>query len=981
MDSDEVRGAARVAPDASWTLKLPFLCARPGNVGVQIDAFRARELLRRPRCGQFTARFLGIPFESSSMENHARVVERTGKRARIVADRLARLRARQQELLDDTERRQRRRGEREAARQRKRWLHHQSLKRREQQQREDEAAQVLQRCARGMLGRREWDARRRDEAHGRAARTLQRVTRDYVRRQRNALEREKECRMQAAAAVLQRQARKRLAVASRKPHEKLRALESPRCAAAAADETEQVSEEDAPASPEIGREISLDLLFSDSDSEPTQPPRRPVSIKRVGGGFRATAFTPRKSPPPLTRPRHPDDSEAAALEELVEATSSFAHLPTPPPTPPTPPPTTTETMLQLFAPSQEYFAAVSEDNRLRVWDVSSGALQHDLRERDHLSYKYTCITWTLSSPLLKKSAKRAKASGSAAPLGLVALGTSAGAVVVWDLQKGEVVQTLASDKDKDAHGAAVTDVAFNSQGSLLYSSSSEKHVLEWNVKDGAVTRKFRTDGAHKLAVSANDEVLAVGGSAIRTFDLASGKKARKLVAGLSSSVSQLLFSACARFLFSSTVGGRFVNMYDLAATESDEPAVNFSMPSAPVALVARADAGRKKSTDVLLAAVATSGSLFVWTQKYKSGAKSTKPVAPDSKSVVADSGASASAGVLAVQASAETKTELLVVRGSLLKPVFERVSIVDEQRQLKPELAFAAISEHLLLAGAETASKKLKLAAEAAEKETARVPTLAERGGLAKALDVVDASAGFEDLAADGADDNDLTLAERVEALRERVENDLAAELVRADASELAAQGGEKPDASSLSSVLEQALQSKDNAMLEYCLRTRDAKTIGNTIKRVSAVKVLELLEILVLKFEKSPGRCARLCPWIRSILLHHTAYLMTQPDLVQSLSALYQILENRLKVHDQLQKLAGRLSLVIGQVHEAAAAADGDDATGPAATGDAPRAKIVYREGDDDEEDAEDADDADKQDDEDEEEEDEDEEEDDDEE
>lgn len=26
-------------------------------------------------------------------------------------------------------------------------------------------------------------------------------------------------------------------------------------------------------------------------------------------------------------------------------------------------------MLQLFAPSQEYFAAVSEDNRLRVWDV------------------------------------------------------------------------------------------------------------------------------------------------------------------------------------------------------------------------------------------------------------------------------------------------------------------------------------------------------------------------------------------------------------------------------------------------------------------------------------------------------------------------------------------------------------------------------------------------------------------------------------
>lgn len=575
---------------------------------------------------------------------------------------------------------------------------------------------------------------------------------------------------------------------------------------------------------------------------------------------------------------------------------------------------------------------------------SSGALQHDLKERDHLSYQYTSIAWTLSSPLLKKSAggKRAKSSA----LGLVALGTSTGVIVVWDLQKGEVAQTLSSEKDKDAHGAAVNDVAFNSQGNLLYSCSSEKHILEWNVKEGSVSRKFRAgnDGAHQLAVSSNDEVLAVGGTAIRTFDLTSGKKARKLVAGLSSTVNQLYFSKCTRFLFSSTVGGRFVNMYDLEETESDEPAVNFSMPSPPTALFARTETGKKKTTDVLLAAVSNSGSLFIWTQKYKSGSKSTKPVAPDAKSVVADS--ATSAGVLAVEENAEVKNELLIVRGSVLKPVFERVSIVDEQNQLKDELSFSAISENLLLADSEQEKKKQKVAAEAAEKEQARVPTLAQRSGLAKGLDVVDAS-GFDDLeSAEGEDDNDLTLAERVEALRERVESDLAAELVRVDASDAVNQS-EKPDASSLSSVLEQALQSKDNAMLEYCLRTRDAKTIGNTIKRVSSVKVLELLEILVMKFEKSPGRCARLCPWIRSILLHHTAYLMTQPDLVQNLSALYQILENRLKVHDQLQKLAGRLSLVIGQIHEASGATDSED--GPVATassGDAPKAKIVYREG-----------------------------------
>jgi U3 small nucleolar RNA-associated protein 5 len=585
--------------------------------------------------------------------------------------------------------------------------------------------------------------------------------------------------------------------------------------------------------------------------------------------------------------------------------------------------------MQLFSATQEYFAAVSKDNRVKVWDVRSGAVELDLKERDHLSYKYTSLAWARKSPLLKaKSAKRSKAGAAATArgLGLLAIGTSTGAVVVWDLHKGEVVQRLTSDKD--GHSTAVLAVAFNSQGNLLYScASGDKHVL--------------------------DEVLAVGGTAIRTFDLSSGKKARKLVAGLSSTVSQLAFSPCKRFLFSSTVGGRFVNMYDLAAQEQDEPVLNFSMPSSAAALSVRT-ATTKKKTDVLLAAVSSTGALFVWQQKFKAGAKSTKPVTPDAKSV------GEAAGILHVASPSDeddASPALLLVRGSLAKPVFETVALVDEQQQLRSEIEFAPISEHLLLGENASHAKKQKVAADAADRETTHVPALAARSGLAKAKDVVDASTAagdFDDL--NGGDDDDdetngLTLAERVDALRERVETDLAAEMVRAEAADAAATTdasrglSERPDASSLSSLLEQALQSKDNAMLEYCLRTRDAKVIANTIKRVASVKVLELLDIIVLKFEKSPGRCARLCPWIRSILLHHTAYLMTQPDLVQSLSALYQILENRLKVHDALQRLSGRLSLVIGQIHEASYT-NNSNQEGEASEGEGPRAKIVYKEG-----------------------------------
>lgn len=542
-----------------------------------------------------------------------------------------------------------------------------------------------------------------------------------------------------------------------------------------------------------------------------------------------------------------------------------------------------------------------------------------------------------------------KRSASAnAPLGRIALGTSSGAVVVWDLAASEVQRRLVSDD-----GAAVTSVAFNSQGSLLYSGSRDKHVVEWSLADGSVARRFRVggDGASALAVSSSDEVLAVGGSAIRTFDLISGKKSRKLAAGLSSAVHQLRFSPCRRFLLASTVGERFVNAYDLTLADREEPALTFALPSAAADVFMRSEKKKKKAKSValLVGAVAHTGSLYLWSHSYSTPA--SKPLRPSSSSTVTGSDdATVSAGVLLAAAAIDAEEQVLVVRGSAVKPIFERVDVLDNDgRELKQELAFAPVSENLLLSGRESASKKQKVAAEAQAQEQTRVPTLAERSGASKSLDVVDASvAGFDDLQGDAdADDNELTLAERVEALRERVESDLAAELGRVEAedADAAQDPREKPDASSLASVLEQALQSKDNAMLEYCLRTRDPKVVGNTIKRVASVKVLELLEILVLKFEKSPGRCARLCPWLRSILLHHTAYLIAQPDLVQNLSSLYQILENRLKVHDQLQKLAGRLSLVIGQIHEASLLS-GATAEDGATAGDAPRAKVVYREG-----------------------------------
>jgi U3 small nucleolar RNA-associated protein 5 len=626
--------------------------------------------------------------------------------------------------------------------------------------------------------------------------------------------------------------------------------------------------------------------------------------------------------------------------------------------------------MQLFADSQTHFAAVSEDGRLKLWDVAAGALQQELKERDHLSYRYTCLAW--SQPA--SSSKSKKRSG-ASDLGLLALGASNGSVVVWDLATGEVKHTLQNETNH-----AVQALAFNPQGSLLYASSADKHVLEWSVSSGQTERKFRvgSGGASALAVSSDGEVLAAGGSALRTFDLSSGKKSRKLVSGLSSAVTQLRFAAiegeleASRFLFAATAGARFVNMYDLQLTEHDAPALTFSLPSSVDALFARATAGEavaakkskknkkkgkkedaedaKQVVDLLVGATAPAGAMFVWSHKYEQ-VSDVAELALASKPLPPTLATEESAGVLLAEISTQddNKAELLVARGSLVKPVFEKVSLVEENApsQWKKELEFAEISDALLLkaerdeAALANGNKRQKVET-TAEDEKTHVPTLSERAALANSMAVVDDTTSFEELNGEAnEEEDDVTLAERVEALRERVEGDVTAALSRAERDAEAPEDkerGNKPDASSLASVLEQALQARDNALLEYCLRTRDAKVVARTVARVPAFRVLALLEVIVRKLERSPNRFARLCPWLRAVLLHHTAYLVAQPDLVPNLSALYQLLETRLQVHEQMQKLAGRLTLVLGQIHVNTASTELED--------DEVRAAVVYHEG-----------------------------------
>lgn len=344
MEREEIRAASStLSPRANgggdWgSTRLPLLCARPGNVGVQIDSYRSmKSMFNRPRCGQFTAHFLGYTFENASMDNYQRVVERTAQRAKILEAKLGKLREHEQRLVDDETHRKRRRQEREVARQRRLWQQLQSMKRQDQRAQEASAALEIQRRTRGMLARQLVAALKRQRAEQRASDVLRRTLTTYALRCR-WYRKQTRMKREAAAAVLQRQVRS--FVRGRRARE----AETPALATdAPLDEVAFVladladciiaMEEDAvfttseaalDLSPSLmARDISLDLLFSDDEGDEDPPaalvltpftprppppatarpaPKRPARVKRVGGGFRPSAGAS-SPPPPVARRR------------------------------------------------------------------------------------------------------------------------------------------------------------------------------------------------------------------------------------------------------------------------------------------------------------------------------------------------------------------------------------------------------------------------------------------------------------------------------------------------------------------------------------------------------------------------------------------------------------------------------------------------------------------------------------------------------
>jgi U3 small nucleolar RNA-associated protein 5 len=305
----------------------------------------------------------------------------------------------------------------------------------------------------------------------------------------------------------------------------------------------------------------------------------------------------------------------------------------------------------------------------------------------------------------------------------------------------------------------------------------------------------------------HDNLLAIGGYDIDLIDLKS-MKSIKTLSGHATQINQLVFTK--DYLYSAATEDRFISQWELKTGASKA----FVSDSCPLQIHAN---------EIHLMAYLENGSIALWDiespGERKGAIELSSPEQEDIKFL--------SAGL--------DDAYVIVVYGSELKPVFEKVAFLDDNNDIKPELVLTRFAQ-------EDRKKKVRFVNQK-PKSQPQVLT---------SLDVVEKE------------------LEQITVEEPSMEEQLKALIPETVVT------SKKMTQTSLQQILTQSLQSGDVTLLERALSVSDKKIINATIQRMNPVHIIPLLDLIVVRLQKRPTRAHMLIEWIRACLLHHSGYLLS---------------------------------------------------------------------------------------------------------
>ncbi|KAI9276307.1 WD40-repeat-containing domain protein [Sporodiniella umbellata] len=552
----------------------------------------------------------------------------------------------------------------------------------------------------------------------------------------------------------------------------------------------------------------------------------------------------------------------------------------------------------------EYFALISmamDRHRLRIFNVRSGTVSNDYSTNE--KEKVTCLTWGNmkdNSDLQANTVQafKKKKSGTVPLSKAIALGLQSGAISLYSLTHGIVIKTL-----ENAHTTPVCDFVMTKDGSRGYSIAEDNFIVEWDIEEAKEIFKWKADAKNirKLKLSHDETKLVTAGHIITLWDLEQRTAVKKFT-GHATMVKELAFSAQDDLLISSAEDDRYINVWDAQLNNTNTNNVSALTVENNVSHI------DFSTTEPAVLAVTDEGLVGVWENPSLAAPQVTHTKRKMMRSMTKEP----DVNIKIISTQEENKTipilaaqfvtdkggkSIMTARGSSIKPSFEVIKYVEDTGALirEVELARQPVTNYLI-DSASIAANNLR-----ATKKTYDESSVTVLGNT-----------DFAVKAPTMQDSNDPEAEQTIEQ-----------KLLSLDVTDNAEQKHKKnkkkalvtPAAGSLQTVLVQALHSDDKSLLEACLQFNKRDVIETTIRRLPTEYLIPLLQDLITRFQEKPNRASVLLIWIQSILLIHTAYLMTVPNLVGKLSNFYQALDTRLSVFPKLLALRGRLDVIQNQV------------------------------------------------------------------
>ncbi|XP_042518962.1 WD repeat-containing protein 43 [Macadamia integrifolia] len=584
-------------------------------------------------------------------------------------------------------------------------------------------------------------------------------------------------------------------------------------------------------------------------------------------------------------------------------------------------------LLTSFSPSLDFFTLSSGDGRIKIWDTLKGQVQTEFADitstnpgdlytkpdRGHLSVDYTCMKWL---PLEKK---RKKEVG----LSFVVLGTGSGDVLALDVSAGQLKWRVS-----DCHPGGVNAIASSPQTLCIYTAGADGMVCQIDSMTGKLLGKFRasTKAISSISVAPDGKTLATAAGQLKIFDSADNKRIQKF-SGHPGAVRCMIFTEDGKHILSSAVGERYIAVWRVDGNKKKSATAVLAMEHPAVYLDSKCgDNNGTEDVSLYVLAISEVGLCYFWYGRNVEELHNVKPtkisLSIDSQISKNHKGASPTIFAAKLQSIVKPSSgQVFVAYGSLVKPSFEKISV---QHGLDVKLSTSQNGVLLPLVQSHKSKKGLDVRTEV---------TALDRSNAEDALLPVPKVYEFRDKKRKEKHSNrdrDLLMTDDlVDKRREvklmdskddqvMVEADTAAICMEDRLRSLGVLTSEEDltrDSYPLNADSTMNSTAYSDAHFEAQI---SQKKIKASVLSMTSADAYKLLTFLVAMWKSRSASGKYVLPWISSILVNHSHYVISQEPANQMLNSLYKMAEFRSVAVQPLLQLSGRLQLITAQIDKA---------------------------------------------------------------